>query len=280
MKILVTGTGRCGSWEIRGKQLGEAMGANVIPNASQRECTQADMIILVKRTSLDTLGHIKRSGKPWVWDVVDAWPQRPGQELSKTFAMKWVAELLEYYNPTGVVWPTLKMANDVDWANGPSTVLPHHYNPRYRAEKMRDIPSVVAYEGCERYLGKWRSIIDQEAVRQGMQFIVNDVLERADVGVAVRDTLSYPDLNWKSNVKLANLHALGIPALCTRESGYVETQSGTEFWVRDANDIAHALETVRSVDTRKWIRQSSLRQKIPLKSIAATYARFLRALVQ
>ena len=35
MKILMTGTGNSGSWRIRGEQLGAAIGADVIPRATE-----------------------------------------------------------------------------------------------------------------------------------------------------------------------------------------------------------------------------------------------------
>ena len=80
-RILVTGGGTSGSWKIRGEQLGEAICADVLPRAGFADCSAAELIVVVKRAPPELLDTVRRSGRPWVWDVVDAWPQRPGQPL-------------------------------------------------------------------------------------------------------------------------------------------------------------------------------------------------------
>ena len=82
-RILITGTGTSGSWKIRGEQLGAAIGAEIMPRAALANCRRADVVVLVKRASPEALSAIKAAGLRVVWDVVVAWPQRPGHAMTE-----------------------------------------------------------------------------------------------------------------------------------------------------------------------------------------------------
>jgi hypothetical protein len=256
MSILVTGKGTSGSWVIRGQQLGAAVGATVIKNADQKTMSQFDVVIAVKRVSDFMLADLASSGTPWIWDVVDAWPQPDGNAWSRQRAVEWLRMEIRRLRPDGIIFPTTRMMEDADFV-GPCMVLPHHANPKYvtMANIIREDVKTVGYEGAPHYLGKWRAAIDRECSVRGWHFIINGDLEECDIGVALRDVEGYPSPSWKSNVKLANLQALGIPAICSPEAGYVQFSSGTEQWVDDEKTLRSAFNVFSSYDYRLSVRQ-------------------------
>ncbi len=277
MKVLVTGSGRSGSWQIRGEQLGRAIGATVAPQASAEQLAAADLVVLVKRAPPALLAALKASRKPVVWDVVDAWPQAHGAPLDMHAALGWLGGELRRIRPHAVVWPTRCMEADAGWS-GPQITLPHHGWPRYQSRETAEHVSVVGYEGSARYLGKWRRILEQECARRGWCFEVNGDLQRADIGIALRDGGGYAEAHWKSNCKLANLQRLGIPALCSPESGYQETAGGGEVWIHEEGDIARALECLASRAERDHRGVAARQAQIRLEAVAADYHGWLATL--
>jgi len=276
-RILVTGTGRSGSWKIRGEQLGEAIGADVLPRVGYEDCSAAELIVIVKRAPPETLDLVRRSGRPWVWDVVDAWPQRPGHPLAEREARRWLKNSLLQLQPSAVVWPTQRMQADARWS-GPQLVLPHHAWPRYTTQPLNDQIRVVGYEGAAHYLGRWRAVLEQECALRGWRFEANGDLQQADIGVALRDGGGYAAAHWKSNCKLANLQALGIPALCSPESGYQESACGSEVWIQSAGGIAAAFDQLDPVTERHRLRGATHGARVDLASIAAAYREWLDGL--
>lgn len=276
-RILVTGTGRSGSWKIRGEQLGEAIGADVLPRVGYEDCSAAELIVIVKRAPPETLDLVRRSGRPWVWDVVDAWPQRPGHPLAEREARRWLKNSLLQLQPSAVVWPTQRMQEDARWS-GPQLVLPHHAWPRYTTQPLNDQVKVAGYEGAAHYLGRWRAVLEQECALRGWRFAVNGDLQQADIGVALRDVGGYAATHWKSNCKLANLQALGIPALCSPESGYQESACGSEVWIQSAGGIAAALDQLEPLAERHRMRAATHAARVDLASIAAAYREWLDGL--
>jgi hypothetical protein len=277
MRILITGTGRNGSWAVRGEQLGAAIGAAVVPMASAEQCRRADLVVIVKRARGEILDAVRRSGRPWVWDVVDAWPQPTnGTVMDERHAKRWLREQLDILRPDAVVWPTGCMQADGRYG-GPQVVLAHHSWPKYTPQPLRAAVEVVGYEGNAHYLGAWRGLLEQECALRGWRFEVNAGLERADIGVALRSNGGYPALHWKSNCKLANLQALGIPALCSPERGYQETASGSEVWIETPGQLASALDQFEDLAERQRVRDCM--RPVLLADIARRYREFLCACV-
>lgn len=88
MRLLVTGKGGAtGSWQIRGEQLGHAIGAEVVPFASLGSTSigRGVLPIVVKRSPAQVLKQI--GDRPWVYDVVDAWPQPAGNGWGRDAAI-------------------------------------------------------------------------------------------------------------------------------------------------------------------------------------------------
>lgn len=218
MKILVTGNGKSGSWRIRGEQLGAAIGATVWPNACVPDIRRHDLTVCVKRVAD---GILANPGRRWVWDIVDAWPQPHGNNWSRDQAVSWLRDVIRRNRPYAMVFPTTQMQQDSGF-DGPSLVLPHHAWPKYQRQHVAEKVTAIGYEGAEHYLGRWRPILEAECNARGWEFIVNGDLTRCQIGIALRDCTGYAPYAWKSNVKLANFQALGIPAIVSPQVSYRE----------------------------------------------------------
>lgn len=275
--VLMTGKGTAGSWLIRGQQLGEAIGAEIQPMAEPHDCRQADLVVVVKRTPGTIIQAIRATGRRWVWDIVDAWPQPVGNNWSRDQAIGWLRTELRRLQPDAVVFPTRRMQEDACFT-GPSITVPHHAWGKYKPAPLRERVRIVGYEGAAHYLGRWERIVREECERRGWEFRVNGDMQDADIGIALRDADGYPARHWKSNCKQANLQALGIPCLLSRESGYVECASGAEFWIDTAEDIARAFDAVAPLEARQEIRRQQLRAAPRIETIAKEYRTWLDSL--
>lgn len=275
MHILMTGRGTSGSFQIRGVQLGQTIGAAVVPNAL--DVAPYDIAVLVKRPTAELLQRFRRAGTKVVWDLVDAWPQPVGNEWNKRRCLDWLEEQIVMIRPAGIVAATKAMATDCERFGVPVLALPHHARPGLRMNPIRTL-KVAGYEGGEQYLGRWLPIIKRLCAARGLRFVVNPA-EMADVDVvlALRDCAGYAPRHWKSNVKLANAQGSGTPVICNREAGYLETVSGAEQWADDEAELAAAFDALECTSTRLQASKT-LRAAAPsIDSVAATYVEWLRS---
>jgi len=275
MHVLMTGRGTSGSWQIRGVQLGHAIGAAVVPNAL--DVAPYDVAILVKRPTAELLHRFRRAGTKVVWDVVDAWPQPVGNEWNKRRCLDWLEEQIIMIRPAGIVAATKAMAEDCERFGLPVLALPHHARPGLRMNPIRPV-KVVGYEGGEQYIAKWRSVIEAECARRGWQFVMQPAeLADVDIVLALRDSGGYAPRQWKSNVKLANAQGSGTPVICNREAGYLATASGAERWAETAEELVTAFDqlepTAARLDASKTLRNAAP----SIDSVAATYVAWLRS---
>lgn len=280
MRILVTGKGKGGAWAIRGAQLGKAIGAKVIPNATRADCQEADLIVVVKRLPPELLDNIRKSGTPWVWDVLDCYPQPRVHQWTLAFASEWMRQQIKEVRPNAVVWPTKAMGEDVGF-NGPSRTLYHHCRPMQPTNPIRQDIRVVGYEGSPPYIEGWAETIQRECDRRGWDFIVNPPsLDVLDVVLALRGGQfnGAAARRWKSNVKLANAHGTGTPFIGAPESGYQETETGAEFWATNERELAVAFDWLAEHDTRRMIHDRFLAARIALDDAAKDYGAWLRSL--
>jgi hypothetical protein len=275
MRILITGKGTSGSFQIRGFQLGQAIGAEVQPMAEPSDCRSAQIVVGVKRIPEPLLRAIKASGRKFVWDVVDAWPQPC--DWSEAQAKAWLYAELRRLQPDAVVFGTPQMLKDSGFT-GPTIVLPHHAWPKYAPNPVRPV-RVVGYEGAEQYLGRWRSVVERECDRRGWAFRINGDMAGADIGIALRDGGGYPATWWKPGTKLANLQALGIPALCSEEAGYRDISNGTEYWIQSKEHIGEAFDALESAEMRHAISKTQQESTLRLDQVAADYKAWLKTLL-
>lgn len=271
MKVVITGRGTSGSFQIRGVQLGAAIGARVERSATNFK--DADVIVIVKRCDRPTLDAAHASGKPIVWDIVDAWPQPEGNAWTLEQAMDWLRRDLKKVRPHAVVAATDRMRKDVESVfAGPVLTLPHHARPGIEPNPIRAEIKTIGYEGGHQYLGRWQGWLQAEAQAIGAQFVINPRrLADLDVVVAVRDCSGYPAKAWKSNVKLANAQGSGTPVILNRESGYMETMAGCERWVSGRDELRLALLDLQPHATRVGIHQCLLPAAPTLQQVAKDY---------
>lgn len=280
MRLLFTGKGSAGSWQVRGQQLGHACRGWVIPMASLSECFDAELIVAVKKTPPQLLDAIRRSRRKWVLDVVDLYPQPACSGWNQAQSIAWVRQQVATLNPHAVIWPTQRMHQDC--ADGrPSMVLPHHHRPDIAQNPIREHVKTVGYEGRPAYLGGWQALLERECMRRGWKFVTNPAqLADLDVVVAVRGDQwdSYAARNWKSNVKLANAHGSGTPFIGNPECGYLETAAGCEFWADNGNDLPAIFDRLGPHSVRQQIADRFRKNAYPLERAAEDLCRFLRSL--
>jgi len=277
LKLLVTGRGTSGSWAIRGHQLGHAIGADVIANAL--DVASYDIAVLVKRLQPDLVRRCSRAGVPFVWDVVDSWPQPVGNGWSRAESLAWLVDQVQANRPAAVVAATRAMAADLTSCGLPVLALAHHARPAQRLNLLREHVRVVGYEGGEQYLGRWRAVLERECSARGWRFIVNpEQLADLDIVVALRDSAGYAARQWKSNVKLANAQETGTPFIGNQEAGYLETAGGGERWADNKLELARALDELTPLHARR-AASARLRSVAPkLEAVATTYRNWLESL--
>lgn len=277
MNVLMTGRGTSGSWAIRGVQLGTAIGAAVIAKAI--DVAPYDLAVLVKRPTEELLQRLQRANVRIVWDVVDSWPQPPGNEWSHSRCLHWLQEhVLMIIRPVGIVAATRAMAADCERFGVPVLALPHHARPGQRRNPIRERVALVGYEGGEAYLGRWRKVIEQECAERGWRFVANPAeLADVDIVVALRDCHGYAPKHWKSGIKAANAKGSGTPVICNREAGYLETASGAEQWADDAKELSEAFDALTTVQARRAAAQRLYEAAPGLDSVAAMYVHWLRS---
>jgi hypothetical protein len=275
MHVLMTGRGTSGSWAIRGQQLGQAIGASVIPNA--HFAMAYDAAILVKRPTEELLRCLRKSKAALIWDVVDSWRQPAGNDWEKERCLAWLSEMISTIRPAGIVAATKAMAADCQRFRVPVLALPHHARPDLRVNPIRPV-KVVGYEGGEQYIAKWRPVIEAECTRRGWQFVMQPAeLADVDIVLALRDSEGYAPRNWKSNVKLANAQGSGTPVICNREAGYLETASGAERWADTPEELAAAFDELEPTNVRREASEVLRKSAPSLDSVAATYVEWLRS---
>lgn len=260
---------------IRGAQLGNAIHATV--DVHCKDFKGYELVIGVKRVPKDVLNAIRKSGRPWVWDIVDAYPQPLSNNWSQDQALQWLKDEIQTHQPSAMVFPTTRMYNDSEFA-GPSLVLPHHAWPKYRKQTIRPKVKVLGYEGGEHYLGKWGPLLNKICAARNWSFQINQNLEDADIGIALRDPLNYASRNWKSNVKVANLQALGLPIICTNEVSHFEFGGDTVITVSSEKGLNSTLDHLQDYDLRMAYGDTNHKSTPTLQHTAREYQQWLAQL--
>lgn len=280
MNLLFTGRGTSGSWIVRGQQLSAACDGTAKPNATQKECRAADIIVAVKRMGAQQLAAIQSSGKPWVLDVVDMYPQPACTAWSRENAIAWVKHQLKAFKPTGVIWPNQRMKDDCD-SGIHGMVLPHHYRPDIAINPIREQVKTVGYEGSARYIGEWLEPITKACNERGWQFVVNpDALADLDIVIAARGSEfnGYAQRHWKSNVKLANAHGSGTPFIGPRECGYQESRTGLEQWCDSPDELPDCLDRLSEQYHRQTVQQAFMAQRYSVADASHDLRAFLETI--
>jgi hypothetical protein len=279
MNLLFTGRGgAAGSWEVRGRQVGVACGAKVKPLATLSDVQAADVTVVVKRVPDALLQSLR--GRPWVYDIVDAYPQPESARWSQDEAIEWVSRHIARLNPTAVIWPNQRMRGDCDDGR-PGLVLKHHHRPNILRNPIRKHVQAIGYEGEANYLDGWMPVIARECKRRGWKFVTNPAhLSDLDIVLAVRGGQwdGYATRNWKSAVKLANAHGSGTPFVGQRECGYLETASGAEYWADSPADLGACFDWLTDQSARELVSDRFTKKAYTVEHAATDLLGFLRAL--
>lgn len=277
MRVLVTGKGTGGSWQVRGEQLGAAIGTAVVPKAT--DVAGYDLAILVKRPEPALVQRLHAARVPIVWDVVDAYPQPHGNRWERHECLGWLSEAVRIIRPAAIVAATRAMAADCAGFGLPVLALPHHAWPGQGTCCVGGQIRSVGYQGAENYLGGWRQFLEAECARRGWRFVINPTsVSQVDVVVAVRQFDGYAARFWKSNVKLANAQGCGTPCVMNREAGYLETACGAERWADTEAEMVAAFDSLVTQKARVEA-SAALAQAAPrLRAVATTYTAWLQTL--
>jgi hypothetical protein len=280
VKILFTGKGSAGSWQMRGAQLGMACGAEVSAKASEGSIESADVVVLVKRPGAGMVERIRKSGVKWAWDLVDFYPQPTCSKWPRDYAIKWVRSQIKSAKPNAVIWPNARMQDDCSDGR-PSLVLYHHSDPRCVPKTINKQISRVSYCGSHRYIKRWGKVINSECQKRGWKFRIDaSPIPDGDIVVAFRDKehCGYVQRHWKSNVKLANAHACGIPFVGSVENGYLETCSGREMLTDKPEDLPMMFDALESQDNRQSVSDAFVRCTYRVEDAARELKDFLISL--
>jgi hypothetical protein len=273
VNTLLVGVG-AGSWDIRGRQLGGALGARLTVSPTREDFAWADVVVLVKRAMTLFGDQAQRSGKPVVWDVLDFWRQPAQNTLSAADALALVRRTA--WSGVSFVGATQAMATAIG-----GTYLPHHAWPGLTPAPARETVKVVAYQGAAHYLGRWHTWLSAACAARGWQFVVNPKdLREADLLVAFRDGEwdGWICREWKSGVKAVNAIAAGRPLL-TQDAASVREIAPEGAIVEAPEALGLALDDWADYRRRSFVAEVSRDRALPyrLDAIAAQYRTVLEA---
>jgi hypothetical protein len=280
VRVLFTGRGRSGSYAIRAEQLAKALGAAEKPQAAYADFLGCDLAVVVKRVPEPIRSGLQSTGRRWVYDCVDCYPQPLCSSWQRSEAIAWVRKHVATLNPTAVIWPNRRMREDCDDGR-PGFVLPHHARPNQALNPVREKVSRVGYEGRAEYLQGWAMILHKECERRGWQFVINPPeLAELDIVVSFRGGQwdGYAPHNYKSGVKLTNAHGSGTPFVGRREAGCAEMACGAEYWASSPGEISTAFDWLEPQSTREMISDRFRESAYMLERAAADVKPFLESL--
>lgn len=280
MRLLFTGKGTAGSYEIRAEQLGKALGATVKPQATHPDFEACDLAVVIKRAPEAIRRGLASSGRRWVLDVLDSWPQPAGNGWQRSEAIAWMRKHIAALNPTAVIWPNQRMRDDCDDGRQ-GFVLPHHARPNQAINPIRERIKRVGYEGRPEYLDGWATVLHKECERRGWHFSVNPfALADLDIVVAFRGGHwdGYASEHWKSGVKMTNAHGSGTPFVGFPAASYLEMASGAEYWARTPAELKTAFDWLEPQSTRELVADRFRDSVYTLDRAAADLKPFLESL--
>jgi len=254
--MLITGKGLGGSWMIRGEQLGHEIGATVIPKASLRKINAANSILCIKKPNKEI--QARTSTAPLIWDIVDSWPQgggkhkEDGSTWDQSRLTEYILKVAKSIRPDILITATQKMAQDLGTIY-PTYSLRHHGRTYQNKNQIKENVTNIIYEGVDRYIDQWLDQLTTECKQRGWLLNMNqgNILD-ADIVIALRGApyRGYASDNWKSNIKLQNAQNSGTPIICSREAGYLETQSGGEIFADTPEELTTAFDYLTPQENR------------------------------
>lgn len=270
---MVGGDGR-GSWQMRGVQLGRAMGARVTTEPSARDWAWAEIVVLVKRAAMKWAGEAKRCQAPVVWDALDFWSQPGDNDKPREWHIEQAIAIARNAGVDRIVCATQAMASDLG-----GVYLPHHGRIGLTPTPPRQTAQVVGYDGTRKYLGTWLTAIQRACDSMGLEFAINPPdLSAVDVLVAFRDGRWDGEVcrRWKSGVKYVNAICAGRPIVSYPCASLSEIKpSGPTIETRD--ELADALVHAASYQTRvaAHVDAGLMAESFSLEAVSIVYRSML-----
>lgn len=238
-----------GSWQMRGLQLGGALGARVTSQPTEADWDWASVIVLVKKAAVTFGPRAARSGRPVIWDALDFWRQPQENAWTEDQALAGLQDRIRQCRPTLVIGAT-----DAQAQAAQGRCVPHHARVGLTAQPVRDRVAQVCYEGSERYLGAWRAPLERACADRGWRLVINPPnLAEADLIVAFRggEWDGWMPRQWKSGVKIANALAAQRPLLT--QPGAAASEYGVIGSVCDRiEDLESQLDYWTQLPMRQW----------------------------
>ncbi len=273
----MVGSGK-GSFEMRGRQLGAALGARVCTAPSESDLRWADVVVLIKRAGLAWCDYVHTFDKPIVWDALDFWEQPSQNGLSEMDARALLQRTIAKIRPTLTIGATQAMA---DACGG--VYLPHHSWEGLTPTLPRAEVTTVGYQGKKMYLGRWFQTVNDECERRGWTFVANPAdLRTCDLLVAFRDGQwdGWMCREWKSGVKIINAIAAGRPIITQPSAAFSELP----YCGSSVEDLSERLTVALSLwdyaDDRAALAVQSRAAEFTLQSVASRYRQILQAVAR
>lgn len=274
MNLLMVGDDR-GSWQMRGVQLGRALGARVAATPTPRDWAWADLVILVKRAAIQWAAEAREVRVPVVWDVLDFWAQPKDNALTREALIAQVRAIQQACGASVLIGATRAMADDIG-----GIYLPHHCRLGVTPMMLRERAEVVGYDGTPKYLGRWRLALEQSCAALGLRCVVNPSdLRDVDVLVSFRDGRwdGWACRQWKSGVKHVNAIAAGRPIVSQPSAAASELAAIGQI-VETPDALTDALQKVTSRGVRKGAYAYGQRMagRFQVQAVARQYASILQ----
>lgn len=285
-RVLIIGADGRGSYQVRGLQMGGAIGARVTQAPTPADWSWATLVVLLKRgVSLWGKAARERCSVPLVWDAVDFWKQPDDNQRAIDDHVTDAHAVADRLGLSAIITATDAMAMALARPRTMRCVyLPHHSRPGLFPVSPRVRASVVAYEGEAKYLGSWRRALEQSCAQLGLAFLVNPPdLRDADVVVAFRGERYDGAVcrQWKSGVKYVNAYVAGRPVLTQPSAAFDEIQPvGDTIASPDQLDVALDVLSGSGVRDRAYRLARERGGDYALATIAARYRRLLQDIVR
>jgi hypothetical protein len=279
VNILVVGGDTKGAWQMRGRQLGRAMGARVTALPMASDWAWADIAVLVKHAAQSWQEHTRRLTVPVVWDVLDVWAQPEDNQKTQDELVQSVRAIQAAAGVGVIVGATKAMGDDLG-----GVYLTHHARLDLGPWPIRPKATTVGYDGNKKYLGRWISAVEHACVALGLRFVLSpDDLRDVDVLVSFRDGRwdGWVCRQWKSGVKHVNAIVAGRPILSQASAAQAELDPVGAV-IDKPEQVEDALKTLVRTDVRAHAYEQGVKRhrEFTLPSVAASYASMLQHLVQ
>jgi len=286
-RVCFLGDGVSGSWQMRAAQIAEthpAWEAMATKDLRASDVPRFDLFCIVKRFDAAKAEWLRSQGKAVVYDVVDPWKQPEDGEANPTLndVVGYFRRMLSPMAVDGVIFPNATMLADLGHFVPRPTHIYHHHRVYQEPIIVCRQATRVGYEGREDYLGPWAETAARVCERLGLEWVVNpNSLTSLDIGLAVRGGRNGTLMakRYKSNVKLANLFAAGLPAIAhADEASYRETDDGNVRFFMDEASLERAIVDLLPYERRLAVHKAFLAhsRRFRVETIAEQYEAYFR----